>query len=76
MDISKTDSVRDELMKIDSNFRELVNQHQSFEDRLSELSNLTYPNEDEQLEEINLKKQKLNIKDQMYKKIDEYTESH
>ncbi len=76
MDISKNETVRDELMKVDSNFRKLVNQHQTFEDRLIELSNLSYPSEDEQLEEIKLKKLKLNIKDQMYKKIDEYSNSH
>lgn len=76
MDIIKTEAVRDELMKVDSKFRDLVHQHQSYEDRLNELSNLTYPSEDEQLEEINLKKLKLSLKDQMYAKIDEYTNSH
>jgi uncharacterized protein YdcH (DUF465 family) len=76
MDISKTEAVRDELMKVDSKFRDLVHQHQSYEDRLNELSSLTYPNEDEQLEEIKIKKLKLNLKDQMYAKIDEYANAN
>lgn len=76
MDIMKTEAVRDELMKVDSKFRDLVHQHQSYEDRLNELSSLTYPSEEEQLEEINIKKLKLSLKDQMYAKIDEYTNSH
>lgn len=76
MDISKTEAVRDELMKVDSKFRDLVHQHQNFEDRLNELSSLTYPSEDEQLEEIKIKKLKLSLKDQMYAKIDEYANSH
>jgi len=33
---------------------------------LSELSALTYPSDEEQLEEVTLKKKKLALKDQMY----------
>lgn len=76
MDIIKTEAVRDELMKVDSNFRDLVHQHQSYEERLDELSNLAYPSEEEQLEEVNIKKLKLSLKDRMYAKIDEYINSH
>ncbi len=76
MDISKTEAVRKELMETDPKFRDLVHQHQSYEQRLSELSNLTYPSEEEQLEETTIKKLKLNIKDQMYSKIDQYAKSH
>ncbi len=76
MDISKTEAVRNELMKIDSKFRDMVHQHQNYEDRLTELSNLAYPSEEEQLEEINIKKLKLSLKDRMYAKIDEYANSH
>jgi uncharacterized membrane protein (DUF485 family) len=46
MDLSTPDVVRDELLKTNPTFRELVNQHQSFEARLSELAHLTYPNDD------------------------------
>ncbi|MEP6946261.1 MAG: YdcH family protein [Acidobacteriota bacterium] len=64
--MSVADPVRDELLKSNHAFRELVNQHESFEKRLNELAHLTYPNDDEQLEEVTLKKKKLQIKDEIY----------
>jgi uncharacterized protein YdcH (DUF465 family) len=71
MDMSVTDPVRDELLKSNQAFRELVNQHESFEKRLNELAHLTYPNDDEQLEEVTLKKKKLLIKDEIYSMMHE-----
>ena len=76
MDISTTESVKDELMKESQTFRDLVNQHQSYEERLSELANLTYPSESEQIEEITIKKKKLNVKDEIYAMMAEYEKSH
>ena len=76
MDMSTADAVRDELIKSNSNFRELVHQHQDFEKRLSELAHLTYPNDDEQLEETTLKKKKLLIKDEIYSIMQQHCVSH
>lgn len=76
MDISTPDVVRDELIKNNPAFRDLVHQHQSFEQRLSELAHLTYPNDDEQLEETTLKKKKLQIKDEIYAMMHDYSVSH
>lgn len=76
MDLSTPDVVRDELLKTNPMFRELVHQHQSFEERLSELAHLTYPNDDEQLEETTLKKRKLLIKDEIYAIMHDYEVSH
>ncbi len=61
-----TESVKDELMTSNSEFRELAREHGRYEERLSELSALAYPSDEEQLEEVTLKKKKLAIKDQMY----------
>jgi uncharacterized protein YdcH (DUF465 family) len=66
MEMSKADSLKEELMTSNPEFRELAREHGRYEARLSELSALTYPNEEEQLEEITLKKKKLALKDQMY----------
>jgi uncharacterized protein YdcH (DUF465 family) len=66
MDMSTPDAVRDELLKSNSAFRDLVHQHQNYEARLDELAHITYPNDDEQLEEITLKKKKLQVKDEIY----------
>ncbi|HSI88719.1 MAG TPA: DUF465 domain-containing protein [Pyrinomonadaceae bacterium] len=76
MDMSKPDAVRDELLKSDPTFRDLVHQHQNYEERLNELSALTYPNEDEQVEESTLKKKKLLVKDEIYEKMHNYSVSH
>ncbi len=76
MDLSTVDPVRDELMKTSSVFRDLVHQHQDFETRLAELAHLTYPSDDEQLEEINLKKKKLLIKDEIYAMMQQHSVSH
>ena len=76
MDLSTPDVVRDELLKTNTTFRELVNQHQSFEARLNELAHLTYPNDDEQIEEATLKKKKLMVKDAIYEMMHDYEISH
>lgn len=76
MDLSTPDVVRDELIKTNSAFRDLVNQHQSFEARLTELAHLTYPNEDEQVEESTLKKKKLMVKDAIYEMMHDFEISH
>jgi len=76
MDLSTPDVVRDELIKTNPTFRDLVHQHQSFEARLSELAHLNYPNEDEQTEESTLKKKKLMVKDAIYEMMHDFEISH
>lgn len=66
MDIATTDSLKEELINSNQEFRDLVKEHHKYEERLSELSALTYPSDEEQLEEVTLKKKKLALKDQMY----------
>ena len=76
MDISTSDTVKDELIKNNPTFRDLVHQHQNYEQRLSELSGLTYPSDDEQIEESTLKKKKLMVKDAIYAMMHDYELSH
>jgi uncharacterized protein YdcH (DUF465 family) len=76
MDMTTPDSLRDELIKENQIFRELVQRHQNYEKRLTELAELTYPNEDEQLEETNLKKKKLILKDEIYSIMQSHSSSH
>ncbi|MDX6612948.1 MAG: uncharacterized protein QOD75_2134 [Blastocatellia bacterium] len=66
MEITQVDNLKEQLMTMNPEFRELAREHGRYEERLSELSALPYPNDDEQLEEITLKKKKLAIKDQMH----------
>ena len=76
METTSTDSVKEELMTRDPEFRELAREHTRYEQRLSELSALAYPSDEEQLEEITLKKKKLALKDQMYSIILQYQKSN
>ena len=66
MDVTTADMLKEELISRDPEFRELAREHTRYEQRLSELSALAYPSEEEQLEEVTLKKKKLALKDQMY----------
>ncbi len=76
MDILNTTTVKDELLKSNPTFRDLMQQHQSYEKRLTELAHLTYPNDDEMLEETTIKKKKLLVKDEIYAIMQEYSNSH
>ena len=66
MDITTADMLKEELMSRDPEFQELAREHTRYEERLSELTALAYPSDEEQLEEVTLKKKKLALKDQMY----------
>jgi len=66
MEMTKADNLKEQLMTSNPEFRELVREHGRYEERLSELSALSYPSDEEQLEETTLKKKKLALKDQMY----------
>jgi uncharacterized protein YdcH (DUF465 family) len=72
MDMTTTERLKEELMNQDPEFRELAREHTKYEQRLSELSALAYPSDEEQLEEITLKKKKLALKDQMYSMMSQY----
>jgi len=76
MDMLNTTTVKDELLKSNPTFRDLMQQHQSYEKRLTELAHLTYPNDDEMLEETTIKKKKLLVKDEIYAIMQEYSNSH
>ncbi len=76
MDTATVDSVKNELLEKNPMFRDLARQHQNFEKRLSELSELTYPNDEELLEEATLKKKKLVIKDEMYSMMEKFSNLH
>lgn len=66
MEITETDGLKEQLIAGDPEFRELAREHGRYEQRLSELSALQFPNDEEQLEEVTLKKKKLAVKDQMH----------
>jgi uncharacterized protein YdcH (DUF465 family) len=76
MDILTTETLKEELINRDPEFRELAREHHKYEERLTELSSLAYPSDEEQIEETTLKKKKLALKDQMYSIMLQYQRTH
>jgi uncharacterized protein YdcH (DUF465 family) len=57
--------LKDELMRTDEEFHNLAARHHELEDRLHELTAKHYLSQPEQVEEVTLKKRKLQLKDRM-----------
>ena len=57
--------LKEELMRTDEEFHNLAARHHELEDRLHELTAKHYLSEPEQVEEVTLKKRKLQLKDRM-----------
>ena len=60
----KEEEIKDQLMSSDPEFRRLVEEHRQYESRLEEL-NRRHMTEQDHIEEVQLKKKKLHLKDQM-----------
>ena len=65
MQTANVQELKELLLKTDEEFRQLAIQHHQLDDRLHELSNKSYLSEPEQVEEVTLKKRKLQLKDRM-----------
>lgn len=76
MEVITADSTKEVLMKENEIFRSLVQKHEKYEKRLTELASLTYPNDEELLEESTLKKKKLAVKDELHAIMSEYSSGH
>jgi uncharacterized protein YdcH (DUF465 family) len=72
---TSTEELKEYLLTSDPHFRDLVNEHRRYEERLSQLASLSYPNDDELIEEKSLKKKKLFLKDQMEIILQQYRSS-
>ena len=64
------------LLRTDEEFHSLADKHHQLEDRLSELTARPYLSEPEQVEEVNLKKQKLQVKDRMEDILRRHQQAH
>jgi uncharacterized protein YdcH (DUF465 family) len=53
------------LLQTDEEFLKLATKHHELEDRLHQLTSKQYLSQPEQIEQANLKKQKLQLKDRM-----------
>ena len=59
------EELKRQLLQSDENFRQLATQHHDLDEKLHSLTARHYLSEPEQLEEVTLKKRKLQLKDQM-----------
>jgi uncharacterized protein YdcH (DUF465 family) len=57
--------VREQLLARDADFQRLASEHSQYEVQLDRLSNQTYLNSEDLFLEIELKKRKLRVKDEM-----------
>ena len=62
---SHLDVVRSSLLEQDDEFRQLVSEHHTLDEQIQHLSTATYLSNQQQLEEITLKKHKLALKDKI-----------
>jgi uncharacterized protein YdcH (DUF465 family) len=59
------DELKRQLLQTDEEYRQLATQHHNLDEKLHNLAARNYLSEPEQLEEVTLKKRKLQLKDQM-----------
>ena len=63
--MSEQQDLKDLVMQTDEEYHQLATQHHELDNRLHQLTDKPYLSEPEQLEEVNLKKRKLQLKDRM-----------
>jgi uncharacterized protein len=59
------EEVKHQLLATNDEFRQLASQHHELDERLVELESKHYLSDQEQVEEVTLKKRKLHLKDRM-----------
>ena len=57
--------LKEHLLQADPEYRELTSQHHDLEDRLNQLLSRPFLSDTEQVEEVTIKKRKLQLKDRM-----------
>ncbi len=76
METNTQDELKAHLMASSEEFRGLASQHAQFHKQLEQLENKHHLTDEEQVEEVRLKKQKLRLKDQMNEILARYRAQH
>ena len=66
------EEMKQQLLASNDEFRQLATQHHNLDERIHDLAIRHYLSEPEQLEEVTLKKKKLQLKDQMENMLRHY----
>jgi hypothetical protein len=74
--MTQDEEIKDYLISNSPDFRRLAHEHHAYEAKLEAIRSSSHVTEAQELEEINLKKLKLNLKDQMNQLIQEYRHEH
>ena len=69
------EEMKQQLLQSNDEFRRLATQHHDLDERIHNLATRQYLSEPEQLEEVTLKKRKLQLKDQMESMMRHYRAS-
>jgi uncharacterized protein YdcH (DUF465 family) len=69
------EEMKKQLLESNDEFRQLATQHHDLDTRIHSLATRQYLSEPEQLEEVTLKKRKLQLKDQMESMLRHYRAS-
>jgi uncharacterized protein YdcH (DUF465 family) len=70
--VASLETVKEHLMATNEQFARLATEHNSYKTKLQELAGKSFLTDQEQFEEVQLKKQKLRLKDQMEAMVHEY----
>ena len=76
MELNTQEELKAHLMATDQGFRQLVDRHHEYDEKLIELESLHHLTEEQQVEEVRLKKLKLHLKDQMTDFLHRHTPAH
>ncbi len=76
MDRNAQEELKAHLMQMDEDFRHLVEQHSEFAHKLEDLASRPHLTDQEQMEEVRLKKLKLHAKDLIEARLSRYRAQH
>jgi len=74
--MAETQDLKALLLETNDEYRRLASQHHELDERLHKLESQHYLSDDQQLEEVTLKKRKLHLKDKMEAILREYRQGH
>jgi uncharacterized protein YdcH (DUF465 family) len=76
MEDTTQDHLKEQLMESNEHFRELVDQHTEYDELIQKLESKRALTDADKLEEVRLKKLKLQLKDQIFETLSRHKAEH